>query len=66
MRSEENFMGKTVLNLEVYEKRTRGRPKSRWKDCLEKDLKYINSWQQMNIRIKQNVNMLSRIETDPV
>jgi hypothetical protein len=35
MRSEEDFIGKRVLNMEADGKRTRGRQKSRWKDCLE-------------------------------
>jgi hypothetical protein len=38
MMREENYIGKGVLYMEADGKRIRGRPKRRWKECLEEDL----------------------------
>jgi tRNA U34 5-methylaminomethyl-2-thiouridine-forming methyltransferase MnmC len=36
-RSEEDFVIRRVLNMEVKGKRVRGRPKRRWMECTKED-----------------------------
>ena len=38
-RRDESYIGKRVLNLEVEGKRKRGRPKGRWMDLVNAELK---------------------------
>ncbi|KAK3894199.1 hypothetical protein Pcinc_002033 [Petrolisthes cinctipes] len=42
MRREENNIAKKVMNIEVEGRRKRGRPRRRWKDCVDEDLKEKN------------------------
>ena len=38
-RRDENYIGRKMLELEVPGRRRRGRPKKRWRDCIEEDLR---------------------------
>ena len=38
MRREDTYIGKRVMNMEVEGRSKRGRPRKRWKDCVEGDL----------------------------
>jgi len=37
-RRDDQYIGNRVLGMEVDGRRKRGRPKRRWKDCVEEDL----------------------------
>ena len=39
MRTDEDYVGKRVMEIEVAGRRNRGRPKRRWLDCVKIDLK---------------------------
>ena len=39
MRREEEYVGRRVMNLEVPGRRRRGRPRMRWRDCVENDMR---------------------------
>ena len=38
MRKDEEYVGRRMMRLEVEGRRGRGRPKTRWKDCIRRDL----------------------------
>ena len=38
MRRDNNYVGREMMQLEVEGRRRRGRPRTRWKDCIDKDL----------------------------
>ena len=40
-RREENHYLKRIANMEVPGRRRRGRPKTRWKDCVRRDMEWI-------------------------
>ena len=39
MRRDGDYVGRKIMELEVEGTRTRGRPRRRWKDCIENDLR---------------------------
>ena len=43
MRRDEQYVGKRVLGMEVDGRRKRGKPKQRWMDCINGDLRQKNS-----------------------
>ena len=38
-RRDENYIGRRMLELEVPGRRRRGRPKKRWRDCIQEDVR---------------------------
>ena len=42
MRSENYYVGRKVMEMDVPWRRRRGRPKKRWKDCVVEDMKVNN------------------------
>ena len=36
---DEQYLGKRISNMRVEGRRARGRPKRRWRDCVEEDLR---------------------------
>ena len=39
MRRDEQYVGRRIMEMDVQGRRKRGRPKQRWKDCIEVDLR---------------------------
>ena len=64
LRRDEHHVGRQMLDMEIWGRRKKGRPRKRWRDCVREDM----IWKGIDENEAQNENQWRRLinNGDPI